>query len=213
MKRHSTYMPTIVQTVLDHKTQKVIPHYGDKSVFVVCVKRHNTKKKPVFMGNGFELNVLLTKYHEIEVFKSDRKYLTHRFVEETPEEARNILMENGQGKMRLHMGHRGRKKIEYKTSSIALIQNIPASIPAGISKFLSKGIEINSSLLTKTRLMGIILADFLERSEEERVKMLSKADLYYEKHKYNCGGEEGIVEKIEKKVMTLEAKEEEEDLL
>lgn len=196
----ATKLPTIVQTILDHKTQKIIPHYGNDSIFVVYVKRHNSKKVPLFMGNGYELKMLLDKYNMVEVYKTDRKYLTHRLISEMPEEARKILMENGNGKMRLHLGQRGRKKIDYKTASIALIQNLPASIPAALTKFLSKGLEINSSHLSKTRLIGLILADFLEKSEEDRVKMLSRADVYFERHKQNCGGEQGITEKIQKAV-------------
>jgi hypothetical protein len=173
---------------VDPKTGKVIQHFGEKSVFIMYVKRHNGRKVVAFMGSGTQLPAVLDFYNEYRVYANDRKYLFHRMTDETADQEIKILMENGKGTMRLERNQAGRKKIDYDSGELSAMKNIPKSILAGLDEFAKKGYVINSQVMTKTRLICILLSEFLEMGDEARVKMLTSGDLLLERHKLLCGG-------------------------
>jgi hypothetical protein len=178
----------IAQTMVDVPSGKIISHYGESSVFVVYVKRHNGLKKIVFMGNGNQLPDVLDFYHSYAVYMNDRKYLCHRLLMQRPDEEMKVLMQNGKGEMRLNRNQPGRKRVDYQVGELSAMHNIPQSIISGLDTFAKKGNIINSQHLTKTRLISILLAVFLEKSETEKLKFLAAGDLALEKQKLLCGG-------------------------
>lgn len=180
--------PTVGHHQVDPKTGKVITHYGPRSVFIMYVKRHNGRKIIAFMGSGDHLPAVLDYYNNYAIFANDRKYLFHRMTDEIADQETKVLMENGQGESRLDRNQPGRKKIDYEAGEMSAMKNIPKSLLAGLDEFTRKGYVINAQVMTKTRLICILLAEFLEMADEARVRELTSGDLLLERHKLLCGG-------------------------
>lgn len=180
--------PTVGHHQVDPKTGKVIQHFGEKSVFTMYVKRYNGRKKVAFMGTGDQLPAVLDYYHQYPVFLNDRKYLYHRLTDDPVDSETKVLMENGKGEMRLDKALPGRKRIDYDSGELSAMKNIPKTLLKGLDAFVGKGYVINSQVMTKTRLVCILLSEFLEMGDEARVKMLTSGDLLLERHKLLCGG-------------------------
>jgi hypothetical protein len=180
---------TVSQRQIDPKSGKLITHYGEHSVFTMYVKRHNGRKITVAMSDGNQLKDLLQTYHAYKVYKNDRKYLYHRLVDEPRDQEVKVLMENGKGDMRLERNvTAGRKRIDFKAGELSAIKNIPVTILSELDVFINKGYVINSQVITKTRLISILFAEFLELTEDQKLESLARGDLLLERHKLACGG-------------------------
>lgn len=173
---------------LDPKTGKIITHYGAKSIFTVYVKRYNGRKIVVLMGDGNQIKDILNFYNEYKVYRHDRKYLHHRLVDAPIESDEKVLMENGKGESRIARNTPGRKRIDYKHGELSALKNIPITILKALDAFCNKGYVINAQVMTKTRLVSILLAQFLEQEEKKKLDYLTRGDLLLEKHKLSCGG-------------------------
>ena len=180
--------PVVGHHQVDPLTGKIIQHFGDKSIFTMYVKRYNGRKKVAFMGTGDQLPAVLDYYNSYAIFLNDRKYLYHRLSDDPVETETKVLMTNGKGEMRLDKSPPGRKKIEYDSGELSAMKNIPKSILKGLDQFVGRGYIINSQMMTKTRLVCILLAEFLEMGDEAQVKSLTAGDLLLERHKLLCGG-------------------------
>jgi hypothetical protein len=182
-----TSRPTVAQHQLEPKSGKIITHFGNRSVFIVYVKRHNGRKIIVHMGTGDQLKEVLDFYNSYEIYRHDRKYLCHRMDDEPLEKETKVLMENGRGDTHIPT-QAGRKRIDYKFSEMSAIKHVPVSITKGLDELINREYVINSQVMTKSRLIMILLAELLALPEEDRLKYLARGDLLLERHKLGCGG-------------------------
>jgi hypothetical protein len=92
-----TSRPTVAQHQLEPKSGKIITHFGNRSVFIVYVKRHNGRKIIVHMGTGDQLKEVLDFYNSYEIYRHDRKYLCHRMDDEPLEKETKVSDGKRQG--------------------------------------------------------------------------------------------------------------------
>lgn len=173
---------------IDPKTKKQIKHFGKRSQFTVYVRRNNGRKITVFMGYGDQIREVLDFYNNYKIFNNDRKYLYHRLDTQLKEQEEKVLMENGYGETRLSRNQPGRKRIDYKFGEMASIKHIPITILVSLDDFINKGYVINSQVMFKSKLIMILLSEFLELGESEKLELLARGDLLLERHKLACGG-------------------------
>lgn len=183
-------MTTLVQHTLDPKSGKIITHYGPDSLFTVYIKKYNGRKIVLYMGNGTQINDILNFYNAQAVYTNDKKYLYHRKANEPLNTEEKVLMENGKGQNTLNREDRqvGRKKVPYQHGEISAMGHIPKSLLADLKKFNEKVYTINGTRMNKTRLISILIAEFLEKPELEKIEYLTRMDLLLEKHKLMSGG-------------------------
>lgn len=179
--------PAVLQSQMDPVSGKLINHFGERSVFTVYVKRHNGRKITVHMAPGTHIKEVLDFYHNYAIYQNDRKYLYHRMSDEALDKETKVLMENGKGKMNMPKSA-GRKSIDYQHGEMSAIKHVPKSILKGLDEFINKHYVINSQMMTKSRLIMILLAEVLEMPEEARLEFLARGDLLLERHKLGCGG-------------------------
>lgn len=139
------------------------------------------------MGTGEQIKEILEFYNHYQVYQNDRKYLYHRMEDEPLEKETKILMENGLGKSSKPRSP-GRTTINYKYLEMSAIKHVPTSIVKGLDEFVNKHYAINAQVMTKSRLVMILLAEFLGMPEKERLTFLARGDLLLERHKLGCGG-------------------------
>lgn len=180
--------PTVGHHQVDPKTGKVIQHFGEKSIFTMYVKRYNGRKKVTFMGSGDQLPEVLEFYNAYAIFLNDRKYLYHRLTDDPVDSETKVLSENGKGETRLEKAPPGRKRIDYDSGELSAMKNIPKTLLKALDAFVGKGYVINSQVMTKTRLICILLSEFLELDETTKLRELTSGDLLLERHKLMCGG-------------------------
>lgn len=197
-----------LQTTADPKTGKIIQHFGEDTQFTMYTKRYNGKRIVAYMATGTYVKDVLEFYNNYKIYKNDRKYLYQRRIDEAMDTEVKVLSEIGDGKNKMPCNV-GRKPIPYKTGFLAA-QKLPISLTTGMSDFVNKQYVINSYILTKSQLVGILLADFLNKTEIERVAFITRGDLLLERHKLACGGVS--VDRIEK-VNALLEESDESDLL
>jgi hypothetical protein len=71
---------------------------------------------------------------------------------------------------------------------MSAIKHVPVSITKGLDELINREYVINSQVMTKSRLIMILLAELLALPEEDRLKYLARGDLLLERHKLGCGG-------------------------
>lgn len=178
--------------VQDPKTQKFIQHFGNKSIFTVYVRRYNGRMMTLFIGDGDDLVKVLSFYNNYRIYKHDIKYLCHRIIDEPKDTEVKILRESASmttkfNSKKLSKGP-GRTGHNYKVGVISMIQNVPITIVEGLEAAYRQGFPINSTVMTKSRLICILISEFLEMTDKQRKSYLDKGDLLLERHKMASGG-------------------------
>jgi hypothetical protein len=191
------------QYQIDPVTKKPVRHFGDKSILTVYVKHYNGRKKVVFMGTGDRAKEVIDHYNGLDIYLNDTKYLYHRMIDGVLDSEQKVLMQVGD-KPNTRMETRlqsGRKKINYKFRDLSAVKHVPITIADGIDYYVNKDIIINAQTMTKTRLVSILFAEFLELTDEAKLNFLARGDLLLEQHKLACGGVSD--ERLQKQIASI----------
>lgn len=194
-----------MKTFIDQITQKTIT-YGDDDAFIIKWKSTPTSKKKIKkIFQGSQLEDAVKEFYSMVIRKGAFKYLYHVPHDRYGQDGDLLFRMKGEATvlptdhLRLKSSH---VKSRYQVESIGSLTKCPISLSNLLAREDFTAYPASISRWTNSKLMYCLLANYLDLSHEDKLKVLQTGEKSLFFHKQSSGFDLDLENKIKVDVVT-----------